>query len=214
MRALRVAVSGAILGAGGVLDAVVVALLVHLDEVDRAVQATPQVTHIHIESELAVLQLEHLVRVLAVHDIQARAKVRRVVPLGHEVQRHAVSATGGVDAVGLLVVRAVDPALHRALRRVRARSGTPSVIVHVAVLTILVHPPPVGVDHHRGLLRLAAAGGAVRLHPHLRVRLLLHPAHLLRCSEAQGGHAQQRPHHRHAVQSGLEARGARNPAVT
>mmetsp|Transcript_84610 Transcript_84610/g.236824 ORF Transcript_84610/g.236824 Transcript_84610/m.236824 type:complete len:215 (-) Transcript_84610:12-656(-) len=214
MRALRVAVSGAILGAGGVLDAVVVALLVHLDEVDRAVQATPQVTHIHIESELAVLQLEHLVRVLAVHDIQARAKVRRVVPLGHEVQRHAVSATGGVDAVGLLVVRAFDPALLRALRRVGARRRIPCVIIHITVLAIFVHPTPVGVDHHGGLLPLASAGGAVRLHPHFGVRLLLHRAHLLCRSEAQGGYAQQRPHHRHAVQSGLEARGARNPAVT
>mmetsp|Transcript_94783 Transcript_94783/g.263624 ORF Transcript_94783/g.263624 Transcript_94783/m.263624 type:complete len:211 (+) Transcript_94783:873-1505(+) len=85
VRALRVAVAGAVLGARWV-GAAPVASGVHLDEVKRAVQAAWQVGDVDVECELAILQLEELVGVLVLHQVGARADVCRVRPPRHELQ--------------------------------------------------------------------------------------------------------------------------------
>lgn len=75
-RALRVAVACAILGTGlVVLIGGQTTVRVHGDEVQSAVETTWKVGHIHVEGELLVQQLEHLVGVLVLHQKQTRTNV-------------------------------------------------------------------------------------------------------------------------------------------
>mmetsp|Transcript_109564 Transcript_109564/g.283220 ORF Transcript_109564/g.283220 Transcript_109564/m.283220 type:complete len:231 (-) Transcript_109564:328-1020(-) len=109
VRALRIAVASAILGSCSVATAIPIATLVHLHEVHSAIQATREVAHISGEGELPIFQPEHLVGILAVHDVQARAVVRGVRALGHKLQVNAVLVAVGLDPVGAGVVRTIHP---------------------------------------------------------------------------------------------------------
>ncbi len=73
MRALGIAVAGTVLGTGLVArEAAEPAVGVHLDEVQRAVEAAGELRHVDVERELLVLQLEHLVLgVRRVHEVHA-----------------------------------------------------------------------------------------------------------------------------------------------
>ena len=94
MRALGVAVARAELGTSLVAgEAAHPAVSVHLDEVERAVEAAGELGHVDVESELLVLELEHLVLGIGrVHEVHARADVRRVRAVGDELERERVPA--------------------------------------------------------------------------------------------------------------------------
>ena len=60
--ALRVAVAGAVLGAPLVARVLgFAAVLVHLHEVQRAVEAARHLGHVNIEGELSILEMEHVI---------------------------------------------------------------------------------------------------------------------------------------------------------
>mmetsp|Transcript_49708 Transcript_49708/g.138064 ORF Transcript_49708/g.138064 Transcript_49708/m.138064 type:complete len:213 (+) Transcript_49708:848-1486(+) len=80
--ALRVAIPCAELRPGRVGALALAAMLVHLDEVERPVHAASEASHVDVEAELAVLQLEHVVGVLAVGDVEAGTDI---AALGHEL---------------------------------------------------------------------------------------------------------------------------------
>jgi len=195
VRALRVAVARAVLGArlvGRILgDA---AVLVHLDEVDGAVEAARHVRHVHRERELLVQQLEHLVVVLVlqevhpVADVGAGRALRLVLGDEREVQQALVVDAHAVLLRVALLVLAVDRARVRARRRVGARVVEP----HVAEVAIarrrvgaahLVRPAPVGVEHGGGLLPRAAIRIGAGVDRHVEVHLLAPMADLLRAGE-------------------------------
>mmetsp|Transcript_80711 Transcript_80711/g.164293 ORF Transcript_80711/g.164293 Transcript_80711/m.164293 type:complete len:383 (+) Transcript_80711:100-1248(+) len=80
MRALRIAVAGAIFGSGPVgaarlLGRCLAAVRVHLHEVDSTVEAAGHVEHVHGQGELSVLQLEDPVPVRCVHHVDSGTKV-------------------------------------------------------------------------------------------------------------------------------------------
>lgn len=100
VRALGVAVTGSVLCAGLVSgEAGGAAVGVHLDEVERAVEAARELRHVDVERELLVLEVELLVlRVGRVEEVHARADVGRVLAVRHELEAERVSAGG--DTVG------------------------------------------------------------------------------------------------------------------
>ena len=181
VRALRVAVARAVLGAG-VVAAVLreAAVATHLHKVQRAVQAAGQLAHVHVEGELAVLELEHLVVRVVLHEEHAAADVRAVVPAAaraavcHEVQpqRRALARRPrrGAHAVGGLVVghgARIQRAVLRAAHRVGADRHVPRVArVAVGVRALLVHPHPVRVYHHPARCGRARAGRRALLEAH------------------------------------------------
>jgi hypothetical protein len=163
VRALRVAVAGAVLGASSVGRVLGLAAVgVHLHKVQRAVQPARQLGHVDVDGELLVLQLEELVVLLVLHQEGARADVGRVLTGGDEGERERVAIR--VDAVRrrVLLVRALDHAVGRAGRRIGAEGRVPQV-ARVAIVgrAGLVQPAPVGVDRHRlGLRRAPTRHGA------------------------------------------------------
>lgn len=188
-RALRVAVAGTVLGTSLVgREARQAAVLVHLRQVERAVEAARQVRHVDVEGELLVQQLEHLVVRVVRHQVHTRADVRA----RHELERERVA--GGRDAVRARVVRAVERAVLRARRPVGAQCRVPRVAgVAVGVTGGAVQPPPVGVEHDLGAQRLAAAGLGALLRGHhgvvlgrVRADLLAgHDGEVCECGEGE-----------------------------
>ena len=146
LRALRVTVAGTKLGTrrvGRILRCT--AILVHLDEVDGAVETTWEVGNINIERELLVHEFEHLIAGIVLHQVDSRADVGA----GHEVQGEGV-AIGG-DTISGLVLSAVESALLCASSRVRANAGVPFVTsVTVGVPIDNMDPTLVGVEHDAG----------------------------------------------------------------
>lgn len=120
VRALRVTVASPVLGAGLVrrghptVDG-------HLAEVERAVKAAPEVGHVDVERELLVEELEHLVVGLVGHEVDAGPDVGA----SDELERQGVAAGG--DPVRAAVVGAVERAVGRAGRGVRAEGLVPGV---------------------------------------------------------------------------------------
>ena len=100
VRALSVAVTSSVLGSSLVVgEAGLATVGVHLDEVESAVQAAGELRHVDVESELLVLEVEHLVLgVGRVQEVHTRADVGRVRAVGHELERKRVAARG--DTVG------------------------------------------------------------------------------------------------------------------
>ena len=158
MRALRVAVARAQLGARGVAGVLALAaVLVHLHKVEGTVEAAREVGDVDVEGELFVLELEHLVVLVVLHQVRPRAHVLGVGALHDEREINGIAAR--LDAVGVLVllVRAFEDAALGARLRVRAQRRIPLVaMVAVCGLTIFVDPPPVGVDSDLASLLLAA----------------------------------------------------------
>mmetsp|Transcript_5150 Transcript_5150/g.15221 ORF Transcript_5150/g.15221 Transcript_5150/m.15221 type:complete len:257 (+) Transcript_5150:799-1569(+) len=189
MRALCVAIPGAILGAGRVPLPIVIASSVHLHEVQRAFEATTQIARVYVDGELAILQLEHLVSILAIHDEDAGPGVR--VPVsGFECQLHTVIRVIRLDAMGLVVVRTLDAARLRTCRGIGASHWIPRVVIPVAALAILANPPQIGINHHKAHFVLAAARCTIRLHAHPRVNLRSRRSRLLANRDADRGHGE------------------------
>lgn len=142
--ALAVTVAGTVFGTGLVgLELGQSAILVHLGEVDGAVQTTGQVADVDIESELTVEQVEQAVLVLAGHEVDARADVGAVVVLGHELHLQGTSR-GSRDTVRSLVVGTIDGTVGGTGLAVRASGLVPLVaVVAVGVAIRNVGPTPV-----------------------------------------------------------------------
>lgn len=172
VRALRVTVSGSVLGTslvGGELGHATIG--VHLTEVDSTVQAARQLRHIHVKGELLVEQVEHAVLGVRSHQVGTRTDVAAVGVLGDKVELQGTGARGG-DAVGATVVCTIDRAVCGAGRAIWAERCVPGVArVAVCVSAGGVRPAPVGIKRDLGLLRLAAAGGRARLDGERRVCL-------------------------------------------
>ena len=133
-RALRVAVASAVLGTSLVRrEARQAAVLVHLRQVERAVETARQVRHVHVERELLILKMKHLVLRLAArrHEVHARADVLAIRVVGDEFQGDGVAARA--DPVRAAVVCAIDSAVRRTGLCIGAEGGVPGVSI-VAVL--------------------------------------------------------------------------------
>mmetsp|Transcript_43316 Transcript_43316/g.109766 ORF Transcript_43316/g.109766 Transcript_43316/m.109766 type:complete len:243 (-) Transcript_43316:137-865(-) len=195
VRALRVAIAGAVLGSGGVPLAIQIAVLVHLDEVHGAVQAAGQVADVNVHGEFTVLQLEHVVGVVAVHDVQPGAVVVSVGALCHEIEGHAIVLAVRGHAIGSGIVSALQRTGLRTSRRVRTEGRVPSVLIRVAVLPALVDPAPIRVEHDRSGLRYAS-GRCTLLYQQLGVHLRLQCARLLGDDLWHQKHEQHAQHER------------------
>mmetsp|Transcript_56213 Transcript_56213/g.119669 ORF Transcript_56213/g.119669 Transcript_56213/m.119669 type:complete len:508 (-) Transcript_56213:79-1602(-) len=175
--ALGVAIAGSVLGARGVGRAHV-ALGVHLDKVEGAVQTACELTGIDGECELLVQELEHLVGVVVLHQVQPGAVVVRILSLGHELQVDRVPT--GAHTIGGFIVGAFDAALAGAGLAIRAKALIPLVGVEVAVLAGDVGPSPVRVDGKTLFLVLASRIGIALLNGESGMHLGLHGSWLLR----------------------------------
>lgn len=142
--ALAVAVAGAVLGAGSVrLELGQATILVHLREVDGAVEAAGQLADIDVEGELLVEEVEEAVLVIAGHEVDARPDVGTVVVLGHELQLQG-AVRRSRDAVCLFIVGTIDSAVGGASLAVGTRRLVPLVaVVAVGVAICYVGPAPV-----------------------------------------------------------------------
>ena len=147
VRTLRVAVTGTVLGTSFVVGELGhTTILVHLDEVDGTVQATTEVGHVNVETELLILQLEELVSAVVLEEVDTRADVAASDEL------EGKSVTGRGDTVGTGVVGTIKSAVLRAGLRVRTKGSIPLVTgVAVGETAGGVQPTPVGVEHDGGL---------------------------------------------------------------
>ena len=98
--ALSVAVASSVLRTSLVRrEAAGATVLVHLDEVERAVETTWERRHVDVEGELLVLELEQLVRaIVLIEEVNTGTDVRGVRAVSHEFQRELVAARR--DTVG------------------------------------------------------------------------------------------------------------------
>ena len=177
-RALRVTVTGTVLGTS--LVAIVLGQTtvgVHGDEVQGSVETARKLGAIHIEGELLVEQLEHLVSAVVLHEEQTRANVGT----SDEAQSQSVAIGGGT--VGGLIVGTIQGTVCGTGLVVRAESRVPlfreKVSQHdpdcqtessygVASVTVGgtvdgVEPTPVGINDNRALLVSAASSGGTLL---------------------------------------------------
>jgi hypothetical protein len=167
MRALRVAVTSSILGASLVARVLGQSTVgVHLDEVDGTVETTRKIRHVDVESELLILELEHVVGGVTGHQINARTDVGA----GDKFQGEGVSRSG--DSVGTSVVSTIDRTVLGARCTVWAEGGVPSVTgVAVGGATRGVEPAPVRVEDDGSLGRGATAALGTFLRRELRMGL-------------------------------------------
>ena len=142
--ALAVTVTGAVLGACSVrLELGQATILVHLREVDGAVETAGQLADVDVERELLVEEVEEAVLVIAGHEVDARPDVGTVVILGHELQLQG-SVRRSRDAVCLFIVGTIESAVGGAGLAVGARRLVPLVaVVAVGVAICYVGPAPV-----------------------------------------------------------------------
>ena len=212
-RALGVTVAGSVLGTS--LVALVLALStigVHRNEVQGSVQAAGEFRDVDVESELLVLEVERLVRLIVLrHQIGTRANVFTLDEL--ELQRVCFSS----DTIGFGVVRSLQGTARGAGLVIRAELlvplyhlvqsammiqfpdvtdvGDAHSISCVAVVRALegVQPAPVGIDDHGGALLSALAAFSTLLPGHGRVSFLLHRSHLLGANGSEESGDQERP---------------------
>mmetsp|Transcript_70888 Transcript_70888/g.148293 ORF Transcript_70888/g.148293 Transcript_70888/m.148293 type:complete len:465 (+) Transcript_70888:266-1660(+) len=112
--ALGVTIAGAMAGADAVGIAVLVAILVHLDEIEGCIHAARQRRQVDVEGELLVQEFEHLIVVRILQHVDARSigkfQLQAVVPnrnrlvvfavglLGNSLSHAILSASVGVWA--------------------------------------------------------------------------------------------------------------------
>lgn len=161
VRALRVAVSSAVLGSSLVCRVFGhTTILVHFDEVKGSVQAAGQLRGVDVKGELLVEELEHLVLGIRGHKIQPRTDAPAERTIGDKLKRK--SATGRSHSVRAGVVCSIEGAITSTCFAVRAEGSVPRVAtVAVRGFGRLVQPTPVGIERDLGLERRAAAGRAL-----------------------------------------------------
>lgn len=102
-------------------------ILLHLDEVQGAVETARKLGDIDIESEFLSDDVEHLVLGVGSHEVGTATNVGRVRSLGDELEGQGITAGG--DSVSARVVSTLDHAVGRAGLAIRAGSGVPRVAV-------------------------------------------------------------------------------------
>ena len=155
-------------------------VLVHGNKVQGTVEPASQITVIDGVSELLVLEVEHFVFVLAIHQIHAGTNVLGVRTLGDETKLEIV--TGGFDAVSVSVLRisTLNLAIRSAGFGIRAEAFIPQIPrVAVGRLTIFVGPSPIAVNGDSAVDSLAPRGCALLI-VQLGLVLLRQSAGLLR----------------------------------
>jgi hypothetical protein len=65
--------------------------LVHGNEIKGAVESTGEVAHINVKSKLLVLELEHLVTVIILHEIDTGTDILGVWAVGDESKWNGIS---------------------------------------------------------------------------------------------------------------------------
>ena len=99
---LRIAVASSVLGTSLVVRVLrKTTVSVHLDEVESTVETTGKLRHVDVESELLVLEVEHLVFRVRGHEVRARSNVL-LGRLGHELEREGIARSG--DTVSACIV--------------------------------------------------------------------------------------------------------------
>ena len=162
LRALRVTVASSVLGTSLVRgEPRHTTVLVHLREVDGAVETARKVRHVDVEGEFLVLEVPGSVLRLAVHQVDTRADVGRAAGVGDEVKLERRSASR--DTVCALVVSTVESAVSSASHVIGAERRVPGVAgVAVGVAANIVDPAPVRVEDDLTLDSRAAGGRALR----------------------------------------------------
>ena len=153
VRALGIAVAGTVLGAG-VVGVVLghATILFHGDKVKSAIEAARKTGNVNIEGELVVLEHEHLVLVVRVHEVGAATNVTGVGTFRDQSQGERRLRSN--NAVSFLVRGTFNSAVLGAGGDVGAYGSVPLVTI-VAVFAIIVQPAPVRINHH-----LVGSGGA------------------------------------------------------
>jgi len=146
-RALSIAVSSTVLGTGLVVGETGLAtILVHGHEVESAIETARKLRHVNIKGELLVLELEHLVVVVVLHEVDTGADIGRVRSVSNEFEREGASR--GCDTICTSIVRTIERTLLGAGRRVGAVLSVPSVTsVTIGRAIGGMCPTPVGVQN-------------------------------------------------------------------
>ncbi len=144
--ALRIAVAGPVLSTSFVSRVLgKTTILVHLREIQGAVEATRKVGNVDIEGELLVENLEKLVFGVAVHQVDTGTDVLVASAAGDEFESEGVATDR--DTVCPWVVGAVKSAIGSARLSVRADGAVPSISgVAIRVAVLGVNPAPVGIE--------------------------------------------------------------------
>lgn len=133
----------------------------HLNEIQRPVQPTHQLRHIHIKCKLLAQEVKHLVLRVILHEIHPRTDVLPELMSRHEFQRK--TAPRGGNPVCRLVIYTLDLAVLSASLGIGAGRGIPRIpVVAVLVIPLLVGPAPVGIKHDFAV-DIRAAGGCAPL---------------------------------------------------
>jgi hypothetical protein len=147
MRALSIAIASSVLGTslvGGVFRFISISR--HLNEIESTVKTARHVGDIHIECELLVLELEHLIFLTRwVQKVCSRADVLRVRSLSYKVHLDSTIDLGNsVGRSPVVHVDTIDGAVLSAGHFVGAELGVPGVAgVAVLVACCVVSPSPV-----------------------------------------------------------------------
>jgi len=177
-RALGIAVSSTIFSSSFVGRVLLQATVcIHGDEVERPIEAAGEGRQVNVEGEFEIRgQLEHFISSIILHQVVTRSNVRRVRPLGNELQLERISA--GCDAISRLVVGSIKRAVRGALLVVATHCliplitgiavGVPKQRKFTPVQTeqasngpaLDMKPAPVRVDHNFPALARAATFGS------------------------------------------------------
>mmetsp|Transcript_82800 Transcript_82800/g.257208 ORF Transcript_82800/g.257208 Transcript_82800/m.257208 type:complete len:233 (+) Transcript_82800:1010-1708(+) len=158
-RALRVAVAGAVLGAGAVVTNAFTAVLLHLDEVQGGIDSAGDGGDVDVHREFLVLQLEDLVCLVTVRQVDSRGNSTAWCNV---LEFHA--AQNALDRRNTVVVRilphvcTLDHAVLRADGRIRAELGHPGIALQAVFVAPHAVGPPPGLVHRDAGLLLGAAG--------------------------------------------------------
>ena len=103
--ALCITVSRTITSTSTIFPFIGVSPFVHFDKIKGTINTARKIARVHIKCELAVLQIEHVVRIGWVHEVGARTHV------GHPSRRFSNEIKGegitlSVDAIGVHVPKA------------------------------------------------------------------------------------------------------------
>jgi hypothetical protein len=86
VRALRIAITGAVVGTGLIVSEALASVVVHLNEIHGTINAAFKMRDINVHRELPILQIKHLVAVIAIQQVQARANIRTMGVFSDEAQ--------------------------------------------------------------------------------------------------------------------------------
>lgn len=160
-------------------------VLCHLDKVESTVQATRKVGDVHIKSELLIEKVEHLVSLVVLHQVCARANVD-LPAIGDEVKLERVSASG--NTIGALIVGTIKGAVCSTCHVIWAKGAIPGVAgIAVCRPRGRMHPSPVGVNHDLAIDSGAAVFGSALLPSERWVSLSLKGSDLLRLDGSEDG---------------------------